>query len=80
MSATLTIRADGQLREALERRAGLQGKTLSELVRQILSEAVLESPLQARIGHLQGQLDQDSDAPPSMERWREQLRERNWRE
>jgi len=39
-TTTLTIRTDEGLREALQKRAEVQGKTVSELAREILTEAV----------------------------------------
>lgn len=76
MRTTLTIRTDEKLREALQKRAATQGKTVSELAREILSEAVAERPLAERIGHLRGKLDlKKSTSDP----WRKHLRERNWR-
>ena len=75
-TTTLTIRTDEGLREALQKRAEVQGKTVSELAREILTEAVSERPLAESVGHLRGQLDLSSgDSDP----WRQQLRERNWR-
>lgn len=76
MRATLTIRADEKLRAALRKRAATQGKTVSELAREILNEALEERPMSLRTGHLRGQLDLPSDTP---DRWRQQIRERNWR-
>ena len=76
MRTTLTIRTDENLREALKARAAIQGKSISEVAREILSEALAERPLSERIGHLKGQLDLKSGAPDP---WRERLRERNWR-
>ena len=76
MRMTLTIRTDERLREALEERAALQGKTVSEVAREILSEAVCERPLGPRIGHLRGRLELPAD---SSDRWRQQIRKRNWR-
>ena len=75
-TTTLTIRTDEGLREALQKRAEVQGKTVSELARETLTEAVSERPLAESVGHLRGQLDLSSgDSDP----WRQQLRERNWR-
>jgi plasmid stability protein len=76
MRTTLTIRTDEKLREALQKRAAIQGKTVSELAREILSEAVAERPLAERVGHLRGRLNlgQSTSDP-----WRKHLRERNWR-
>ena len=77
MRATLTIRADEKLRTALRKRAALQGKSMSELAREILSEAVAERPLADRAGHLRGQLEIPSEF--ITEPWRKHLKERNWR-
>jgi len=76
MSTTLTVRADESLREALLQRAKAQGKTLSEVVREILESAVTERPLGDRIGHLRGRLHLSASAA---EPWRDRLRDRNWR-
>jgi len=75
MAYTLTVRADETLHKALRGRAEAQGKSISELVREILAEALSERPLEARIGHLKGKLD----LPASDDPWRMQMRERNWR-
>lgn len=77
MSTTLTIRASDALRQALSRRAAAQDRTVSEIVREILEEALVGGrPMAARAGHLKGRLElpSESDDP-----WRERLRERNWR-
>jgi hypothetical protein len=58
----LTIPADEKLHEALQERAELQGKTVPELAREILSEAVAERALAERIGHLRGQVHLQEDA------------------
>ncbi len=76
MSTTLTIRTDDALREALVERARAQGKTLSQLVREILEAALLERPLASRAGHLKGRLILREQA---VEPWRESLRRHNWR-
>lgn len=76
MSTTITIRADESLRRELEERAAAVGKSLSELVREILRNAVAETPLEARAGHLRGRIDLRRPEP---EPWRRELRERNWR-
>jgi plasmid stability protein len=76
MRKTLTIRADKTLRTALEQRARTQGKTLSELAREILRNALEERPLELKTGHLRGRLSLRRDEP---EAWRKALRERNWR-
>jgi plasmid stability protein len=77
MSTTLTIRTDEALREALAKRASAQGKTVSEVARDILRSALEERPLEERISHLKGRrrLGQKQTEP-----WRRSLRQRNWRE
>ena len=76
MSTTITIRADDSLREVLDKKAAASGKTVSELVREILEEALAETPLQFRAGHLKGRLrlPRKTSQP-----WRRQLRQRNLR-
>ena len=76
MSTTLTIRTDDSLRAALARRAETQGKTLSQVVREILEDALIERPLGIRAGHLEGTLQLRGKAADA---WRKRLRERNWR-
>ena len=76
MDTTLNVRTDEALRDALAERARAQGKTLSQLVREILAAAVLEGPLEPRVGHLKGRL-MLRERP--REPWRESLRQRNWR-
>lgn len=72
----MTVRTDDELREKLEERAHAQGKTVSQVVREILRDAVEERPLRTRTGHLRGRLElQESKS----EGWRRVLRERNWR-
>ena len=75
-STTITIRADAALRRELEGRADALGKSLSEVVREILEAAVSRQPLEGRVSHLKGRLR----LPRShSEPWRRELRERNWR-
>lgn len=76
MSTTLTIRTDEKLRRALAERAAAENKTLSEMVREILEDAVTERPLAIRAGHLKGRLDTRS---ASSNAWGDAIRERNWR-
>jgi plasmid stability protein len=72
MSTTLTIRTDEALRRALDQRASAQGKTVSEVAREILRNA-----LEERTSHLKGRL---SLGKKQTEAWRRSLRERNWRD
>lgn len=76
MSTTLTVRTDEALREALASRAAASGKTISQLVREILENALSEQPVTTRAGHLKGKLKLPSK---SGDEWRRQLQERNWR-
>jgi plasmid stability protein len=76
MSTTLTIRTDESLREALEKRAEAQGKTVSEVAREILLRALEERPMHTRTGHIKGRLRLPRR---TTEAWRKELRKRNWR-
>ena len=76
MSTTITIRADESLRSALQMRAAEQGKTVSEIVREILEEALMERTVAARAGHLKGKLRLSGGTSDS---WRRRIREHNWR-
>jgi len=76
MSTTITIRAEESLREALAEKAAVCGKTVSELVREILEEALADRPVKLRAGHLRGKLNLSRRVS---EPWRKRLRERNWR-
>jgi predicted DNA-binding protein len=76
MSTTITIRVDEPLREVLDKKAAASGKTVSELVREILEEALAETPLQFRAGHLKGRLRLSRK---TSEPWQRHLRQRNWR-
>ena len=76
MSTTITIRTDDELREELEKRATALGKSLSEVVRDILQEAVGGRTFGERTAHLKGSV---SLPRRPTEPWRRQLRQRNWR-
>jgi plasmid stability protein len=77
MSTTLTIRTDEALREALAKRASAQGKTVSEVARDILRSALEERALEERTSHLKGRLRLGKKRT---EAWRRSLRVRNWRD
>jgi len=77
MSTTITIRTDEALREALAKRADAQGKTLSEVAREILRSALEERALKERTSHLKGRLHLGEK---QTEAWRRSLRQRNWRD
>ena len=75
MRKTITIRVEDRLRKAIERKAKASGRTVSEVVRETLAEALDERPLVERIGHLKGAVELRESGDP----WRTRLRERNWR-
>jgi predicted CopG family antitoxin len=75
MGTTITIRTHDALREALTKRARLERKTVSEVIREILESALTERPLAERIGKLRGGL---RVAEPTND-WQRRIRERNWR-
>lgn len=77
MSTTLTIRTDESLRKALAERASAQGKTVSELAREILRNALEDRALEERTSHLKGRLRLGQK---QTEAWRRTLREHNWRD
>jgi plasmid stability protein len=76
VSTTLTIRTDQGLRDALEKRALAQDKTVSQVAREILTQALTERPLAERVGHLRGSLALD---PEPDDAWRRQIASRNRR-
>jgi hypothetical protein len=77
MSTTLTIRTDEALREALAKRARAQGRTISEVAREILRSALEERALEERTSHLKGRLRLGTK---QTEAWRRSLRRSNWRD
>lgn len=79
METTLTIRADPELKQKLEEMAALQGKSVSQFVREVLEEAVAEVPMKERIGHLMGILD-SSELDEAGDEWWEHIKRMNWRD
>ncbi len=77
MSTRLAIRIDESLREALEKSAEAEGKTVSQVAREILLRGLAERPVRARTGHIKGGLRLPRRA--TTEAWRKALRQRNWR-
>lgn len=75
MNTTITIRAEKSLRDALTKRARLENRTVSEIVREILETALTERPLAERIGKTRGSL-RIAEARGA---WQRQIRDRNWR-
>jgi plasmid stability protein len=76
MSTTITIRTDEPFRRKLEARAAAAGKSLSELVRDLLERALEERPHGGRTGHVKARLEL---ARRPEEPWRRAIRDRNWR-
>ena len=76
MPAKLTVRIDHKLRQGFQARAREMGKTVSELVRDLLESALSEEPISARAGHLKGRLSLPKPEPGSL---RERLIANNWR-
>jgi hypothetical protein len=76
MRKTITIRTEPTLRSLLDERATATGKSVSQLIREILELALAPRSTEERAGHLKGRLSlpRRPDEP-----WRARLRERNWR-
>jgi len=76
MGTTITIRTEPALRSLLEERAAASGKSISEVVREILERALGERPMGDRIRHLRGSLPRRHRADDP---WAKSIRARNWR-
>ncbi|MEW5982772.1 MAG: hypothetical protein AB1806_10435 [Acidobacteriota bacterium] len=76
MPETLTIRIKPHEREALNSVAKSLGKSVSEVVRDILVQALEERPLASRAGHLAGRL---TLGPASADAFRAKIKASNWR-
>jgi hypothetical protein len=75
MSTTITVRTDKTLRDALLKRAKIERKSVSVVVREILVDALVERPLSERVGRSRGSL-RIAEAHTA---WQRQIRDRNWR-
>ena len=75
MDKTITIRLDREQDEALTRRAKTVGKTRSAVVREILAQALSDTPIGDRAGHLKGSVQ----LPKPKDDWGKHLRKQNWR-
>lgn len=75
MTKTITVRAERKMWDALRNRARRRRVSVSEVVRQILDDALTERPLNERASGLAGSLS----VADSADAWRKQIRERNWR-
>jgi Arc/MetJ-type ribon-helix-helix transcriptional regulator len=76
MSETLTIRLPKSEREALDRLARTLDKSVSEVVRDILREALDERPVSDTTAHVRGRL---SLSPSGDDSFRRRIRSHNWR-
>lgn len=74
-TTTITVRTDKPLRDALAKRAKAEHKTVSDVVREILEQSLIERPMAERVGKLRGTL---RIAEPTGA-WQREIRERNWR-
>ena len=75
MDRTITVRLDQEQDEALTRQARTLGKTRSALVRELLGEALSESPVSERAEHLKGSVE----LRKPLDAWGKHLRKQNWR-
>ena len=73
-----SVRLEDRQREALEKRALAMGKTMSEVVRDILecALALAEETISSRAGHLEGRL---ALLKPERGSLRERLKTNHWR-
>jgi len=77
MERTLTIRIDAEQQRKLSQTAKMLGKSVSELVREILQQALAERSVITKAGHLKGRL---ALVPSPHDPWARKLKEHNWRE
>jgi len=77
MEKILSVRIDAEQQRQLGQAAKMLGKSMSELVREILQQALAEHPLGDKVGHLRGHLNLTSSSRGS---WARKLKSRNWRE
>jgi plasmid stability protein len=76
MKKKLSIRLDAEQQRQLRQTAKILGKSMSELVREILEQALAERPIAAKAAHVKGSLNL---IPSSRNAWSRKLKERNWR-
>jgi hypothetical protein len=75
MDKTITIRLDREQNALLTERAKVAGKTRSALVRDLLAQALAETSIGERAGHLKGSVE----LPKTRDGWNKHLRKQNWR-
>ncbi|HSC28491.1 MAG TPA: ribbon-helix-helix protein, CopG family [Vicinamibacterales bacterium] len=76
MKTTITVRLDARQANAVTQAARRTGRSVSDVVRDALDSALTERTIAARAGHVRGRLRLPRRA---RSRWRETIRERNWR-
>jgi hypothetical protein len=78
MDTTLTIRLSAKQREALRRRAGVERRSESALVRDLIEREIQRGFDFDRVRHLVGSI---ASPPKHWEKdsWRRHIRQRNWR-
>jgi len=76
MPTTLTFRLPAGLRAKLRQKAKLQGKSESELMRELVHRELQPRTMGERIGHLKGTL---SFKGAKMDERQKSIKENNWR-
>lgn len=77
MDKTITIRLDREQDEILTQRAKTLGKTRSALVRELLAQALSQTPVSERAGYLKGSIQSKREG--AKDPWGKHLRKQNWR-
>lgn len=75
MKATISVRVEPGMHEALKARAKRSKVSVSSLVRNLLEDELGRKSILERCGHVIGKLD----IPAPNEGWRKSILERNWR-
>jgi hypothetical protein len=73
---SITFRIPEGLRAGLRQRAKIQGKSESELMRELVHREIQPRTMGERIGHLKGTL---SFKTAKMDDWQKSIKENNWR-
>ncbi|MBI1354997.1 MAG: hypothetical protein GC160_11670 [Acidobacteria bacterium] len=77
MGAPIAIEPGPDVQRALEERARREGKAVSDVVLEIVEEALAGRTMAERVGHLRGALRGGVEEEGSP--WRESIRAHNWR-
>jgi len=76
MTTTLTFRLDAEQRKKLRRKSQLLGKTESQFLRDLLAQELGERPLSQVLAGVKGALSLKGNP---QDKWRQKIRQRNWR-